>query len=111
VTTVLLSPEEATLRAERILALFDDVSESARDVIGTSLEMQSAPFLQSLGSALTYSPRLATMVLARALRTAHWEPANLALVDELGNDEPWLTIKDVLSEALGARSEVSHDTG
>ena len=88
------------MTAERILALFDDVSEDAREIIGESLELQSAAFLRALGSALTFSPRLATAVVTRALRTASWDRHNIQLVEHLGNDEPWRTIREVLSSAI-----------
>jgi hypothetical protein len=80
--------------------LFDDISEDAREIIGESLELQSATFLRALGSALTFSPRLATAVVTRALHTASWDPHNLQLVEHLGNDEPWRTIREVLSDAI-----------
>jgi hypothetical protein len=57
-----------TTPAERILHVFDGVSDDASVMVGEALELQPAPLLRAVGSALTYSPRLADMVINRALR-------------------------------------------
>jgi hypothetical protein len=84
--------------AQRILAQFAGVSDDARQILGESLEMSPAPFLSSLGSALTYETEWqAQAVVNRALVRARWDGSK-ALLDVLSDSEPWRTVKDVLSE-------------
>jgi hypothetical protein len=89
-----------TTPAERILAAFEPVSADAREILGEALELQSVPFLKQLGSALTYGPKLATLVIRRALSAARWG-GSADLIDLLSDDEPWKTIRECLSEAIG----------
>lgn len=92
-----------TNAAERILAQFAGVSDDARTMIGESLEIQPAPLLSAIGSALCYPPppaRLGTMVIGRAFHRVKWD-GSAALVDILGDDPPWNVIRECLIEALG----------
>ena len=87
--------------SERILLAFGDLSDDAREVVGESLERLHVPFLSTLGSALTYSPKLANSVLRLALKRVSWD-GSATLADRLGDNEPWLTVKQCLAEALDA---------
>jgi hypothetical protein len=89
--------------SERILLAFSDLSDDAREVVGESLERLHVPFLSSLGSALCYSPKMANMVLYSALKRVSWD-GSATLTTRLGDNEPWLTVKEVLIETLGAKS-------
>jgi hypothetical protein len=86
--------------AERILAAFADVSADARLVIAESLEIQPVPLLKSIGSGLTYGPKLSVMVISRGLSAARWDGSSV-LIDRLSPDsEPWKTIRECLIEAI-----------
>lgn len=93
--------------AERILAQFDGVSDEARTLIGEALELQPAPFLSALGSALTYGPKLARMKVNRALSQARWDGSE-DLLEVLSEDaDPWKTIRECLSEVLNPERTTS----
>ena len=92
---------ECSLAAERILAAFAYLSDDARLVVAESLERHPAPLLKAVGSGLTYGPKLANMVIARGLFSARWN-GSAVLVDRLSDNEPWLTIRTCLIEALAA---------
>lgn len=94
--------------AERILALFEPVSADARVILGEALEMQSVPFLSALGSALCYPKtwKLPTHVVARALSAARWDGSDV-LVEQLGDTEPWRTIRECLTESIGRNAPLS----
>ena len=85
----------------RILAAFSDLQGDAREVVSETLERVNVPFLSALGSSLCHSPKLAEMVLKRALKRVSWD-GSAALVDRLSDNEPWLTVKTCLAEALAA---------
>ena len=89
--------------SERILAAFSDLSDDAREVVGETLERLNPPLLSSIGSALTYSPEMANMVLKCALKRVSWD-GSAGLADRLGDNEPWKTVKAVLIEALDGPS-------
>ncbi len=102
------TPAERYTMADRILAVFEPVSADARVILGEALEIQPVPFLKAVGSALTYSPRLAQMVLARALSSARWDGSDV-LVGQLGDSEPWKTIRECLVDALLPSDPTSED--
>jgi hypothetical protein len=86
---------------ERILLAFSGLSGDAREVVADVLERtRGVPFLQALGSSLTYAtPWLAEAVLRLALKRVSWD-GSAGLLDRLSDNEPWLTVKQVLAEAL-----------
>ena len=96
---------------ERLLLAFSDLSADARQVVGETLERHPVPFLSALGSSLCHGPKLAEMVLKCALKRVSWD-GSADLVDRLGDNEPWGTVKKVLAEALAATAAaVEGDTG
>jgi hypothetical protein len=97
----MITHAQCNLGAERILAAFSGVSDEARQVIGESLERHPAPLLKSIGSGLCHGPKLSVMVISRGLFSARWD-GSAALVDRLGDSEPWRTIRECLIDALDA---------
>jgi hypothetical protein len=89
-----------TTPEQPVLAVFSDLSPDARTVVAETLERtRGVPFLSSLGSALTYSPQVAEIVVRLALRRVKWD-GSAALVGRLSDNEPWSTVRTVLAEAL-----------
>jgi hypothetical protein len=88
-----------TTPPERILSVFSGMAPDAREILGEALELQCIPFLSSIGSSLLYPPKLANMVLKCALKRVSWD-GSAVLVDRLSDNEPWLTVRTCLVEAL-----------
>ncbi len=85
--------------AQRILDAFDGVSPESRETLSEALRAEGVPFLVNLGLALAWPPKLAALVVDGALGAARWD-GSAAILDRLGDSEPWATVRDALAEAL-----------
>jgi hypothetical protein len=83
----------------RILDAFEGVSGETRASLSEFLRSEGTPFLADLGLALQWPPNLALMLTEKALSEARWNGSS-ALLDRLGDGEPWRTVREALAEAL-----------
>jgi hypothetical protein len=91
--------------AGRVLEAFGPLATEARAAVATALQAEAQPLLATLGLALTWPSTLAILVLDGALHDARRDGSE-ALVDQLGDAEPWLTLRGALIDALSAEAGI-----